>query len=223
MGLATVAVYSDCDRDALHVRLADEAYAIGPDQRIGELSPDRQADRRGAPIRARTPCIRATDFSPRTRRLPTPAREAGLTFIGPDPRRCARWAARRRARAIALAAGVPVVPEEMRPGRRSGYPLLVKAVAGGGGKGMRVVRAADELAGAVQTGAIGSAVVVRRRSRVFRAAAREAASHRGAAAWRQARHDRAVRRARVFDSATASEADRGNALAVRHAASCADG
>ena len=75
---------------------------------------------------------------------------AGLTFIGPERRGDACDGQQdARARDIAAAAGVPVVPGGRHAARRIGYPLLVKAVAGGGGKGMRVVRAADELDSAV--------------------------------------------------------------------------
>jgi acetyl-CoA carboxylase, biotin carboxylase subunit len=148
MGLATVAVYSECDRNALHVRLADEAYAIGPDQasdsylRIDKLidvgrSSGASGVHPGYGFLAENP-----DFA-------EACSTAGLTFIGPDARAMRAMGSKTSARDIAVAAGVPVVPGGDAP-EGIGYPLLVKAVAGGGGKGMRVVCAADELERAVE-------------------------------------------------------------------------
>ncbi len=147
MGLATVAVYSECDRNALHVRLADEAHAIGPDQasesylRIDKLiDVARSSGADGGASR-----LRVSGREPGVRRG---VLEAGLTFIGPDAEAMRAMGSKTSAREIAVAAGVPVVPGGDAP-EGIGYPLLVKAVAGGGGKGMRVVRAADELESAV--------------------------------------------------------------------------
>ena len=153
LGMPTVAVYSDCDRGARHVRDADQARAHRPQPGRRELSPHRRIDRGRAGAPAPTRCIPATASSPRTPRSRAACGDAGLTFIGPSPeaialmgsktgrargrdpgrragrarhrtRRSARGAERRRSRAKA---------------ERVGYPLMVKAVAGGGGKGMRVV------------------------------------------------------------------------------------
>ena len=149
MGLATVAVYSDCDRNALHVRLADEAYAIGPDRasesylRVDKLL--NVARRSGADgvhpgygFLAENP-----DFA-------DACEHAGLTFIGPTPAAMRAMGSKTGARAVAISAGVPIVPGGDVPDG-IGYPMLVKAVAGGGGKGMRVVRAPEELAPATAT------------------------------------------------------------------------
>ena len=147
MGLATVAVYSACDRNALHVRLADEAHAIGPDQasesylRIDKLIDVARASgadgvHPGYGFLAENP-----DFADACSR-------AGLTFIGPGAAAMRMMGSKTAARDIAAGAGVPVVPGGDTP-EGLGFPLLVKAVAGGGGKGMRVVRAPAELEGAV--------------------------------------------------------------------------
>ena len=148
MGLATVAVYSECDRNALHVRLADEAHAIGPDQASESyLRIDKLIDvarRSGADgvhpgygFLAENP-----DFA-------DACAKAGLTFIGPTPAAMRAMGSKTGARdGRGMSAGVPVVPGGDAPDG-VGYPMLVKAVAGGGGKGMRVVRAAEELASAV--------------------------------------------------------------------------
>jgi acetyl-CoA carboxylase, biotin carboxylase subunit len=148
MGLGTVAVYSEADRNALHVRLADEAHAIGPDQasesylRIDKVIDVARASGAGGVHPGYGFLAENPEFAEACAR-------AGLTFIGPTA--TAMWAmgSKMNARNVAKAAGVPVVPG----GDTSldlGYPLLVKAVAGGGGKGMRVVRSAEELKSAVE-------------------------------------------------------------------------
>ena len=110
-------------------------------------------------------------------------RDAGLTFIGPTPEAIALMGSKTAARTAAMRAGVPVVPGTRDAARRRrrrtptsrgwpsdiGYPLLVKAVAGGGGKGMRTVADPAELAGAVRARAVGGRRGVRRRRRVPRA------------------------------------------------------
>jgi acetyl-CoA carboxylase biotin carboxylase subunit len=147
MGLATVAVYSDCDRHALHVRLADEAYAIGPDQASESyLRIDKVIDvARSSGAGGVHP---GYGFLAENPELADACAKAGLTFIGPSAAAMRAMGSKTNARAVAIAAGVPVVPG----GDTSldlGYPMLVKAVAGGGGKGMRVVRSADELQSAI--------------------------------------------------------------------------
>jgi acetyl-CoA carboxylase biotin carboxylase subunit len=148
MGLGTVAVYSECDRNALHVRLADEAYAIGPAQASESyLRIDRVIDvARRAGVDAVHP---GYGFLAENAEFAEACAQAGLTFVGPDPAAMRAMGSKTAAREIAVAAGVPVVAGGGDPDA-IGYPLLVKAVAGGGGKGMRVVRAPGDLAGAVQ-------------------------------------------------------------------------
>jgi acetyl-CoA carboxylase, biotin carboxylase subunit len=148
MGLATVAVYSECDRSALHVRLADEAHAIGPDQASESyLRIDKLIDvARSSGADAVHP---GYGFLAENPEFAEACAKAGLTFIGPDAAAMRTMGSKTNAREIAIAAGVPVVPGGNAPDD-VGYPLLVKAVAGGGGKGMRVVRQADELESAVR-------------------------------------------------------------------------
>jgi acetyl-CoA carboxylase biotin carboxylase subunit len=147
MGLATVAVYSECDRNALHVRLADEAHAIGPDQasesylRIDKLIGVARASGAGG-------VHPGYGFLAENPEFAEACSAAGLTFIGPSAGTMRAMGSKTSARDLAAAAGVPVVPGGDAPDG-IGYPLLVKAVAGGGGKGMRIVRSADELAGGV--------------------------------------------------------------------------
>jgi len=162
MGLSPVAVYSECDRPALHVRLADEAYAIGPSApRDSYLRIDRLID---AARRAGADAVHpGYGFLAESEGFAAACRDAGLTFIGPTPEAIGLMGSKTRARAAALRAGVPVVPGTQEPvavdrpdadvariAAEVGYPLLVKAVAGGGGKGMRRVEAPDGLAAAVR-------------------------------------------------------------------------
>ncbi len=162
MGISPVAVYSECDRTALHVRYADEAYAIGPSApRESYLRIDRLID---AARRAGADAVHpGYGFLAENEDFAAACRDAGLTFIGPSPEAIALMGSKTAARAAARRAGVPVVPgiedplstdvpddEIARIADGIGYPLLVKAVAGGGGKGMRAVSDRTELAGAVR-------------------------------------------------------------------------
>jgi acetyl-CoA carboxylase biotin carboxylase subunit len=147
MGLATVAVYSECDRNALHVRLADEAHAIGPDQASESyLRIDKLIDvaRRSGAWGVHP----GYGFLAENPEFAEACAKAGLVFIGPDAKAMRAMGSKTNGRDVAVAAGVPVVPGGDTP-EAVGFPLLVKAVAGGGGKGMRIVRAADELESAV--------------------------------------------------------------------------
>jgi acetyl-CoA carboxylase biotin carboxylase subunit len=163
MGLTSVAVYSECDRRALHTRLADEAYPIGPSPAAASyLRIDRLIDvatRSGATL-----VHPGYGFLAENEDFAQACVDAGLTFVGPSPEAIALMGSKTAARSVAIAAGVPVVPgtdgpfaesvtdeEVIATAARIGYPLLVKAVAGGGGKGMRTVASAADLLAAVRT------------------------------------------------------------------------
>ena len=160
--IATVAVYSDCDRAARHVRMADEAVAIGGNPPSDSyLRIDRIVD--AAKATAADGVHPGYGFLAENEEFAAACRDAGLTFIGPRPEAIALMGSKTAARAAAMAAGVDVVPgtetpltadagedEIARIADRIGYPVMVKAVAGGGGKGMRVVGSRDELSGAVR-------------------------------------------------------------------------
>jgi acetyl-CoA carboxylase biotin carboxylase subunit len=162
MAVSTVAVYSECDRAALHVRLADEAYAIGPSApRESYLNIDRLID---AARRSGADAVHpGYGFLAENEDFAAAVRDAGLTFIGPTPEAIETMGSKTAARTAARRAGVPVVPgaetalsadvsdQEIAAIATSiGYPLLVKAVAGGGGKGMRAVADPSDLAAAVR-------------------------------------------------------------------------
>jgi acetyl-CoA carboxylase biotin carboxylase subunit len=154
LGLKTVAVYSDVDRSALHVRYADEAYPIGPGPaRDSYLRIDRIID---VAIRADADAIHpGYGFLAENPLFAQACLEAGITFVGPDHQAIRMMGNKVAARRAMSAAGIPIVPgsdDEALWGEGAldaaeglGYPLLIKAAAGGGGKGMRVVHSPEEL------------------------------------------------------------------------------
>lgn len=156
LGIRTVAVYSSADAGAYHVREADEAVLIGPP------APAQSYLRADAIIAAAKatgaeaihPGFGFLSERPHFARMVT---EAGLVFIGPSPEAMEQMGSKTAARATMEAAGVPVVPGYqggdiagmVAAAERIGYPMLVKAAAGGGGKGMRVVHQAADLQEAI--------------------------------------------------------------------------
>jgi acetyl-CoA carboxylase, biotin carboxylase subunit len=158
LGIASVAVYSDADARAPHVREADEAVNIGPapaaqSYLLGDRILDA-AQRTGA--NAVHP---GYGFLSEREWFARAVRDAGLIWVGPPAEAIAAMGSKTAARTLAVAAGVPVVPgtttalrdadDARAVAEQFGYPVLLKAAAGGGGKGMRVVRTDDELAGAL--------------------------------------------------------------------------
>ena len=148
LGIRSVAVFSDVDRKSLHVRLADEAYPIGPaPSRESYLRIDKLMD-----VARRAGCDAVHPgygFLAENAALPRACTGAGLTFIGPPAEAMEALGSKTAGRQIARRSGVPIVPGTNDPIENSsdaralaldmGYPALLKAVAGGGGKGMRVV------------------------------------------------------------------------------------
>ena len=153
MGIGTVAVYSEPDRKSLHVRYADEAVAIGPaPSRQSYLNIERVIDAaRSSGAEAVHPGYGFLSENPAFARA---VAGAGLTFIGPDPEAMERLGSKTAARDLATAASVPVVPgaqnlhdfdDVQQAAERIGLPVMLKAAAGGGGKGMRMVTASEQL------------------------------------------------------------------------------
>jgi acetyl-CoA/propionyl-CoA carboxylase biotin carboxyl carrier protein len=153
LGLPTVAVYSDADRDSLHVQMADQAFRIGP-----ALASDSYLSI-GAILEAAQKS-KATLVHPGYGFLAERAHfaqavgEAGFTFVGPSPQAIEIMGDKAAARRAADRSGVPIVPGtpepvDVRQAKKQadhvGFPLLVKAAFGGGGKGMHIVRDADHL------------------------------------------------------------------------------
>ncbi len=158
LGLSTATVYSDADRTALHVRYADEAYHIGPPPAIQSyLCIDKIiAVAREAQVDAIHPGYGFLAENPAFARA---CRDAGLAFIGPSPESMELMGDKAAARRTAAEVGIPILPgtdheiedeEEARAvAEQIGFPLLVKAAVGGGGKGMRTVHSPEELPFAV--------------------------------------------------------------------------
>jgi acetyl-CoA carboxylase, biotin carboxylase subunit len=162
LGLRSVAVYSDCDRDAVHVRYADQAQHVGPSPAVDSyLRIDRLID---AARRTGADAIHpGYGFLAENAAFARACRDAGLVFIGPSADVITLMGSKTAARQAASRAGVAVVPGAedafgadvpinviADTARRMGYPVLVKAVAGGGGKGMRTVLAPADLESAVR-------------------------------------------------------------------------
>jgi len=155
MGIIPAVVYSEADEQSLHVRLADEAYLIGPAPSVESyLCGEKIID---TALRAGAEAIHpGYGFLAENVKFAKAVTDAGLTFIGPNWRAIAALGNKTHARELAAAVGAPIVPGVAQPLRDSheasavasqiGYPVILKAAAGGGGKGMRIVRSPDELA-----------------------------------------------------------------------------
>ena len=160
MNIASVAVFSDADKDALHVRMADEAHHIGPPpsnesylrwEKIIEVA-------KNAGVEAIHP---GYGFLSENAEFVREVAKAGITFIGPPPEAMEGMGGKMSARKIAIEAGVPVVPGTVEPlgsfedaqttAEKFGYPVMLKASAGGGGKGMRLVIDESELRSALES------------------------------------------------------------------------
>jgi acetyl-CoA carboxylase, biotin carboxylase subunit len=157
LGIRSVAVFSAVDRKSLHVRLADEAYAIGPAaSRESYLNINKVMD-----VAGRSGCDAVHPgygFLAENPALSRACAEAGLTFIGPPAEAMEALGSKTAGRQLARRCDVPIVPGANHPigdpedaralAQNMGYPVLLKAVAGGGGKGMRVVSRDAEFTGA---------------------------------------------------------------------------
>ena len=160
LGLSTVAVFSDADRGALHVRDADAAVALG-----GTASADSylRIDKLIAAARASSADAvhPGYGFLSENADFAQAVIDAGLTWVGPPPAAIHALGSKSAAKAVALRQGVPVLPGYFgadqsdttfaAEAQRIGYPLMVKAVAGGGGRGMRLVHGAEQLSAALQS------------------------------------------------------------------------
>ncbi|APC18353.1 3-methylcrotonyl-CoA carboxylase [Pseudomonas frederiksbergensis] len=160
LGYRTVAVFSDADADALHVRMADEAVNIGP--AAVAQSYLNSAAIIDAALRSGADAIHpGYGFLSENAEFATACAQAGITFIGPSPAAIELMGSKRLSKIAMLAAGVPCIGGYQgaeqddatlnREAERIGYPLMIKASAGGGGRGMRLVHRADELLAQIRT------------------------------------------------------------------------
>lgn len=156
MGIETVAVYSEADKDALHVNMADESYCIG-----GPLARDSYLNISALITIAKETGSEAVHpgygMLSENASFAEACEEEGIVFIGPSSSVMEKMGQKEIARSIAAANGVPVIPgseilnsidEVIDNAEKIGYPVILKARAGGGGKGIRIVREKDELEGA---------------------------------------------------------------------------
>jgi acetyl-CoA carboxylase biotin carboxylase subunit len=159
MGISTVAVYSEADRAAMHVRYADEAYLIGPAPSAESyLNIDRIID---AAKKAKADAIHpGYGFLSENAAFSERCSKEGIEFIGPGPDAIRQMGDKITARKTMIAAGVPVVPgtvemitdynEALKTIREIGLPVMIKASAGGGGKGMRLVKREEDIESALR-------------------------------------------------------------------------
>jgi acetyl-CoA/propionyl-CoA carboxylase biotin carboxyl carrier protein len=157
LGATAIAVYSDADREALHVEMADQAYRIGPAPSVESyLSIGAILD---AATKAKATMIHpGYGFLSERAQFASAVEQADMTFVGPPPEAIETMGDKSAARHAADAAGVPIVPGTTEPvtiedapaeAERIGFPVLVKAAFGGGGRGMHVVRKPEELENAL--------------------------------------------------------------------------
>lgn len=159
MGITAVSVYSEVDRDSLHVKLADESYCIGP----------ASASRSYLNIPGLVSVAEVTGadaihpgygFLAEDTHFAEVCESSGIKFIGPTSETISMMGDKVRARELMVESGVPVVPGDedglenieiaQKKAKEIGYPVIIKAVAGGGGKGMRIVKSPDMLKNAIQ-------------------------------------------------------------------------
>ena len=160
LGIRTVAVYSEADRHALHVRMADEAFCIGPPPAAESYLniPNIMSTAELLGVDAIHPGYGFLAENPAFSEI---CEDVNIAFVGPRPSAIEAMGNKAKARERMRQAGVPVIPGSDGPvqsdaqalgvAKRIGYPLIVKASAGGGGRGMRIVHSRDDLARALQT------------------------------------------------------------------------
>jgi len=160
MEISTVAVYSEADRESLHVRFADEAYCIGPAQ-SGASYLNKANIISAAEVTGADAIHPGYGFLAENANFAEICESCGIRFIGPTPEALENMGAKAVARETMIKAGVPVVPgtkgvisntdEAVVIAKEIGYPVMIKASAGGGGKGMRIAQSKHDLVKAIQT------------------------------------------------------------------------
>lgn len=158
MGIATVAVYSEADKNALHVALADQCYCIGGPEASESYLNENQII--SAAILAGAQAVHpGYGFLSENAHFARACRRNGLVFIGPDPESMERLSDKAILKALIRDTGLSVIPgtkavasvlEAKRAAAKIGYPVMLKACAGGGGRGIRLIRSEDELEDAYQ-------------------------------------------------------------------------
>lgn len=160
MGISTVAVYSEADRTSMHVNMADEAFCIGPPPSAGSYLniPNIMSTAELTGADAIHPGYGFLAENPRFAEI---VADCKIAFVGPPSRAIELMGDKSAARGQMQKAGVPIIPgthgtvsgvgEALEAARGTGYPLVIKAAAGGGGRGMRIAQTAEDLPGALQS------------------------------------------------------------------------
>jgi acetyl-CoA carboxylase biotin carboxylase subunit len=153
LGIPTVAVHSTADTGALHVRFADEAVCIGPPRSTASYL-NVPAIMAAAEISGADAVHPGYGFLSENAEFADICKQCGLTFVGPTADDMKKWGGKVPARALARELGIPLLPgtgvladadEAVREAEKIGFPVILKASAGGGGRGMKIIRTADEL------------------------------------------------------------------------------
>ncbi len=160
MDIRTVAVYSEADRDSLHVKFADEAFCIGPAQSTRSYL-NKANIISAAKVSGADAIHPGYGFLAENAEFAEICETCGITFIGPSMEALENMGAKAVARETMIKAGIPVVPgtegvitdmdEAVKIAQEIGYPVMIKASAGGGGKGMRIAQSKNDLMQAIQT------------------------------------------------------------------------
>ena len=224
LGIKTVAVYSEADENSLHVRFADEDICIGP-ARSAESYLNVPAIISAAEITGADALHPGYGFLSESAYLAEVCEACHIRFIGPDPSVIRLLGDKAKARRAMKKAGVPMLPGSDGPveseeratktAQQIGYPVIIKAVAGGGGRGMRIVKTPADLPHAFKTAQREAESAFGVGRRLHREVSRVAAAHRVPDTRRSPRQRRPPGRARMLDPAAAPEAARGIALRCR--------
>ncbi|MCB2285915.1 acetyl-CoA carboxylase biotin carboxylase subunit [Clostridium algidicarnis] len=160
MGIRTVAVYSDIDKDAIHTQLADESVCIGS-AKAKDSYLNMQNILSAAVLKGVQAIHPGFGFLSENSTFAHMCTDCNIKFIGPDPETIEDAGNKSRAREIMINAGIPVIPgtegvvetveDALKEARKIGYPVMIKASSGGGGRGIRIVRKEEELKNAYET------------------------------------------------------------------------
>ena len=160
MGIRTVAVYSDIDKDAIHTQLADESVCIGS-AKAKDSYLNMQNILSAAVLKGVQAIHPGFGFLSENSTFAHMCTDCNIKFIGPDPETIEEAGNKSRAREIMINAGIPVIPgtegvvetveDALKEARKIGYPVMIKASSGGGGRGIRIVRKEEELKNAYET------------------------------------------------------------------------
>ena len=221
LGIRSVAIYSEADRNSLHVRFADEAICIGPPQ-LAQSYLNIPTVISAAEIANVDAIHPGYGLLSENANFAEVCESCHIKFIGPTPDVIRLMGEKEKARAAMKQHGVPILPgsdgvvasdEEAREwARQIGFPVILKATAGGGGRGMRIVRNEDELPGLYRQAQSEAAASFGNGDLYLETLCRASAPHRIPGAGRRTRQRRQSGGTRVLDSAAPPEADRGVAV-----------